>query len=322
MNVNIPNVHSNPTHVHDMRIGIDLGGTKMEGIVLDDSGVEIARARVPTPRGDYAASLQAIAALIAQIDPEPAASTAIGIGIPGTVSPATGLVKNANSTWLIGHPFDRDLSERLGREVRVANDANCFAVSEATDGAGAGAESVFGVIVGTGVGGGLVNHGRIMPGGNAIAGEWGHTPLPWMTAEEFPGSECFCGRRGCIETFISGPAVARAYTAKTGQDLSVADIVSAAGKGDETARTALADLTDRLARGLAMIMNIIDPDVIVLGGGLSNIDALYEELPDRIARYVFSDGIDTPVRKAKHGDSSGVRGAAWLWPKAAENPPA
>ncbi|MBN43329.1 MAG: hypothetical protein CL573_07575 [Alphaproteobacteria bacterium] len=297
-----------------MRIGIDLGGSKIEGIVLNDSGLEVARARVPTTHGDYEKSLRAIADLIAQIDPNPKARTEIGIGIPGTISPATGLIKNANSTWLIGRPFDQDLSSLLGRRVRVANDANCFTVSEATDGAGAGARSVFGVIVGTGVGGGLVNRGQIMDGGNAIAGEWGHTPLPWMTAEEFPGPECFCGRHGCIETFISGPAVARDFTERTGQNLSAAEISKAAGEGECDAIACLRDLGDRLARGLAMIINIIDPDVIVLGGGLSNIDELYVNLRDRIAHYTFSDNISTSVRKAKHGDSSGVRGAAWLWP--------
>lgn len=297
-----------------MRIGIDLGGTKIEGIVLDDSGVEIARARIGTPKGDYATSLNAIAQLIAQIDPAPDAATPIGIGIPGTISPATGLIKNANSTWLIGQAFDRDLASLLNRKVRVANDANCFAISEATDGAGKDAQTVFGVIIGTGVGGGLVNEGRIMVGGNAIAGEWGHTPLPWMTAEEFPGRDCFCGRRGCIETFVSGPAFERDHTALTGMTMSAADIAAAADAGDADAAASLARLEDRLARGLAMIINIIDPDVIVLGGGLSNIDRLYAHLPGLIDGHIFSDVIDTPIRKAKHGDSGGVRGAAWLWP--------
>jgi len=297
-----------------MRIGIDLGGTKIEGIVLDDSGVEVARARVGAPRGDYIATLNAIAQLIAQIDPAPDAATPVGIGIPGTISPATGLIKNANSTWLIGQPFDRDLADHLNREVRVANDANCFAISEATDGAAQGAETVFGVIVGTGVGGGLVNQGRILVGGNAIAGEWGHTPLPWMTADEFPGRDCFCGRQGCIETFVSGPAFERDHAEQTGTAASAAEITAASEAGDTGAAASLARLENRLARSLAMIINIIDPDVIVLGGGLSNIDRLYAHLPGLIDGHIFSDSISTPIRKARHGDSSGVRGAAWLWP--------
>jgi len=297
-----------------MRIGIDLGGTKIEGIVLDDSGAEIARARIGAPRGDYAATLNAIAQLIAQIDPAPDTATPIGIGIPGTISPTTGLIKNANSTWLIGQPFDRDLAARLDRPVRVANDANCFAISEATDGAAEGAETVFGVIVGTGVGGGFVNRGQIMVGGNAIAGEWGHTPLPWMTADEYPGHDCYCGRYGCIETFVSGPAFERDHAAQTGQILSAADIVAASDAGHADATACLEHLEDRLARSLAMIINIIDPDVIVLGGGLSNIDRIYLQLPGLIDRHIFSDSISTPIRKARHGDSSGVRGAAWLWP--------
>lgn len=297
-----------------MRIGIDLGGTKIEGIVLDDSGVEIARARIGTPRGDYAATLTAIAHLISQIDPTPDAATPVGIGIPGTISPATGLIKNANSTWLVGKPFDRDLAEHLGRPVRVANDANCFAISEATDGAAKSADTVFGVIIGTGVGGGFVNRSQIMVGGNAIAGEWGHAPLPWMTETEYPGRDCFCGRRGCIETFISGPAFERDHTAQTGQTLSAEDIATASEAGDTGATASLLRLEDRLARSLAMIINIIDPNAIVLGGGLSNIDRLYLHLPGLVDRHIFSDSISTPIRKAQHGDSSGVRGAAWLWP--------
>ena len=297
-----------------MRIGIDLGGTKIEGIVLNDSGAEIARARIGTPRGDYAATLEAIAHLIAQIDPAPDAATPVGIGIPGTISPATGLIKNANSIWLVGEPFDRDLAEHLGRPVRVANDANCFAISEATDGAAEGAETVFGVIVGTGVGGGLVNQGKIIVGGNAIAGEWSHAPLPWMTAEEFPGHACYCGRHGCIETFVSGPAFVPDHAAQTGRLLSAADIAAESEAGDADATESMMRLEDRLARSLAMIINIIDPNVIVLGGGLSNIDRLYQHLPGLIDRHIFSDSISTPIRKARHGDSSGVRGAAWLWP--------
>lgn len=297
-----------------MRIGIDLGGTKIEGIVLGDDGAEIARARIAAPRGSYSATLDAIAALVSQIDPDPPRAVPVGIGIPGTVSPATGLVKNANSTWLTGHPFDRDLSARLNRPVRVANDANCFAISEAADGAGHGAHVVFGVIIGTGVGGGIVVDGSLITGGNAIAGEWGHTPLPWMTAEEHPGPRCYCGRRGCIESFVSGPAFEAEFKEKTGQALPAPDIAAQAAAGQPDARDALARLEDRLGRSLTVLINIIDPDVIVLGGGLSNITRLYENLPARIAEYAFSDTVDTPVVQARHGDSGGVRGAAWLWP--------
>jgi len=297
-----------------MRIGIDLGGTKIEGIVLGDDGSEVARARTAAPQGSYTATLDAIAALVGRIDPTPELATPVGIGIPGTVSPATGLVKNANSTWLIGHPFDRDLAARLHRPVRVANDANCFAISEATDGAGRGARVVFGVIVGTGVGGGIVVDGSLVTGSNAIAGEWGHTPLPWMTADEHPGPACYCGRRGCIESFVSGPAFEAAFLQDTGRALRAADIVAASGQGDAEAENALTRLEDRLGRALTVLINIVDPDVIVIGGGLSNITRLYENLPGQIATYAFSDSITTPVVQAHHGDSGGVRGAAWLWP--------
>jgi fructokinase len=297
-----------------MRIGIDLGGTKIEGIVLGDDGTEIARTRIAAPQGAYRATLDAIDALVTRIDPAPEDATPVGIGIPGTVSPATGLVKNANSTWLIGHPFDHDLAARLDRPVRVANDANCFAMSEATDGAGRDARVVFGVIIGTGVGGGIVVDGSLITGGNAIAGEWGHTPLPWMTPDEYPGPECYCGRRGCIESFISGPALEASFLEQTGRTLQGSEIVEEASRGDSPARLALAQFEDRLARALTVLINIVDPDVIVLGGGLSNIASLYANLPDRIARYAFSDSIETAVVQARHGDSSGVRGAAWLWP--------
>lgn len=297
-----------------MRIGIDLGGTKIEGIVLADDGAEIARARMNSPQGDYASTLEAIAQLVVEIDPKPEDQSPVGIGIPGTVSPATGLVKNANSTWLIGHPFDQDLSKRLKRPVRVANDANCFAISEAADGAAQDAHVVFGVIIGTGVGGGLVIDGKIVTGGNAIAGEWGHTPLPWMAPDEYPGRECYCGRHGCIESFASGPAFEAAFQRATGRDLSAKEIDVAASAGDPAAQAALAQLEDQLGRALTVLINIIDPDVIVLGGGLSNIKRLYDNLPARIAAHAFSDTIKTPVVPAVHGDSGGVRGAAWLWP--------
>lgn len=296
------------------RIGIDLGGTKIEGIVLDADGNQRARRRVPTPRGDYAGTLEAIADLVAGLEAETGGGRAsVGLGIPGIVSPRTGLVKNANSTWLIGQPFDRDLSARLGRPVRVENDANCLAVSEAADGAAAGAAVVFAAIVGTGVGGGIVVHGRPLTGRNAIAGEWGHSPLPWPGAGELPGPSCYCGKAGCLETFASGPAVAADHERATGDALTAAEIAARAAVGDGAARATMDRLAGRLGRGLAAVVNLLDPDVIVLGGGLSNIPYLYEALPAVVARWVFSDTIDTPIRPARHGDSSGVRGAAWLW---------
>jgi fructokinase len=297
-----------------MRIGIDLGGTKIEGIVLGSVGAEVKRARIAAPHGDYSATLNAIAGLVEEIDPTPGNSTPVGIGIPGTVSPATGLVKNANSTWLIGHPFDRDLSKCLNRLVRVANDANCFAISEATDGAGRDRSVVFGVILGTGVGGGIVIDGTLVTGGNAIAGEWGHTPLPWMTSDEYPGPACYCGRQGCIESFVSGPGFERNFAQITGRALSAAEIVAAAEAGDVDATAALTRYEDQLSRSLTVLINIIDPDVIVLGGGLSKIARLYDNLPTRIAEHAFSDSIVTPIVPAVHGDAGGVRGAAWLWP--------
>ncbi len=298
-----------------MRIGIDLGGTKIAGIVLDAGGTEIARARMAAPRGEYNATLDAIAELVNRIDPEPELQTPVGIGIPGTISPATGLVKNANSAWLIGHPFDTDLAARLGRQVRVANDANCFAVSEARDGAGADARVVFGVILGTGAGAGITIDGQPLTGANAIAGEWGHNSLPWMREEEYPGDPCYCGRRGCIETFVSGPAFEQDYQVTSGENLTASDIAAAATAGDPLAIAALERLEDRLARALTSVVNIIDPDVVILGGGLSNIDRLYANLPPLFERYAFSDTFDTPVRRAAHGDAGGVRGAAWLWPE-------
>ena len=299
-----------------MRIGIDLGGTKIEGILLASDGRERARRRIATPRGDYTATLDAVCDVISELTPRDQPDIPVGIGIPGTMSPATGLVKNANSTWLNGQPFDADMAQRLGRPVRVANDANCFAVSEATDGSGADARVVFGVILGTGVGGGIVIDGKIITGANAIAGEWGHTPLPWMTAEEWPGPRCFCGRDGCIETFLSGPALAREFAHDASGERSAAEIVALAAAGDSSAADALARYKGRLARALAVVATILDPDVIVLGGGMSQIDALYENLSEAIAGYAFSDRLATPVRPPRHGDASGVRGAAWLWPSA------
>jgi len=297
-----------------MRIGIDLGGTKIEGIALDGSGATLARRRVATPRGDYAATVGAVAALVGALEAEAGRSGSVGVGIPGTVSPATGLVKNANSTWLIGRPLDRDLAAALARPVRLANDADCFALSEASDGAGRGAAVVFGVILGTGVGGGLVVHGRPVQGPNGIAGEWGHNPLPWPAEDERPGPACYCGRAGCIETFLSGPGLARDHRAATGADLDAAAIAAAAASGEPAAAATLARYAGRLARGLATVVNVVDPDVIVLGGGLSQIAALYAAVPRLWGDHVFSDTVATALRPPVHGDSSGVRGAAWLWP--------
>jgi fructokinase len=294
-----------------MRTGVDLGGTKIEAVVLGPDGAERARRRVPTPRHDYDALVGAVRDLVRAAEQEAGAAQAtLGVGIPGVVSPATGLVKNANTTCLIGRPLDRDLEAALGRPVRLANDANCFALSEATDGAAAGATLTLGVILGTGVGSGLVAHGRLIEGANAIAGEWGHNPLPWPEDDERPGPLCYCGRRGCIETFLSGPALAASH----GDGLSAAEIVELAGSGDARAEAAMRRYERRLAKALATAMNLFDPDVVVLGGGLSNVARLYDNVPALWAEYVFSDAVATKLRRAKHGDSSGVRGAAWLWP--------
>jgi fructokinase len=298
-----------------MRIGIDLGGTKIEGIAIDDGGVERLRLRVPTPRGTYPAIVQAVTSLVLEIEKTRGEKGTVGVGIPGAISPASGLVKNANTVELIGHPLDHDLSQALSREVRVANDANCFALSEATDGAGAKGAVVFGVILGTGVGGGIVINGRVLTGPHAIAGEWGHNPLPWPRDEERPGPSCYCGLFGCIETFLAGPNLARDHRESTGQDATAAEIAARAESGDVLAVATMARYEDRLARALAAIINILDPDTIVLGGGVSNIARLYREVPLRLPKYVFSDKVATPIVKAKFGDSSGVRGAAWLWPR-------
>ncbi len=300
-----------------MRLGVDLGGTKIEAIALADDGSVRARRRVATPTGDYAATVHAVAALVAAVEQEAgwsAGTVSVGVGIPGTLSPATGLVKNANanSTCLIGRPLDRDLEAALRRSVRLANDADCFALSEATDGAGAGATSVFGIILGTGVGGGIVIGGRPVSGPNAIAGEWGHNPLPWPTDAERPGPACYCGKHGCIETFLSGPGL----TADHGGGLTGAEIAAAASAGNPAATAALDRYVDRLARALATVINVLDPEVIVLGGGLSNLTVLYDRLPAALPLWVFSDTVRTAVRPPAHGDSSGVRGAAWLWPAA------
>jgi fructokinase len=296
-----------------MRLGVDLGGTKTEIIALGGGGAELLRRRIPSPQGDYHATVAAIGGLVAEVESQLGVTGSLGVGIPGTLG-AGGLVKNANSTWLIGQPLARDLSDALGREVRLANDANCFALSEASDGAGAGCAVVFGVILGTGVGGGVVVDGRVLAGAHGIAGEWGHNPLPAMSAAELAEAPpCYCGRRGCIETWCSGPAVTVAFERETGRKPSVAEI--AASDAPE-AKAALERLLDRLARSLASVVNILDPDAIVLGGGLSNLEILTRELPKRVEAYSFTSEAPPRIVKNKHGDSSGVRGAAWLWPDA------
>ena len=298
-----------------MRIGIDLGGTKIEGIALDDLGQTRVRRRITAPRGDYGETLRAVTGLVAVIESELTTVATIGVGIPGTISPATGLVKNSNSTWLNGTPLAHDLPKLLERPVRFANDANCFALSEATDGAAGGASSVFGVIVGTGTGGGIAIDGRVVVGTNAIAGEWGHNSLPWPRPGESPGNGCYCGRSGCIETFLSGPGLSRDYEAASGNKATPEEIVAAAARGELNATLCLERYEDRFARALASVINVVDPDVIVLGGGLSNVDRLYSTIPSRLGAFVFSDVVVTRVVRAMHGDSSGVRGAAWLWPR-------
>jgi fructokinase len=320
-----------------MRLGIDLGGTKIEGIVLDGSR-EVARLRLPTPRDDYAATLAAIAGLVAGLEQVAGTAASIGLGIPGTISPSTGLVKNANSVWLIGRPLLDDVQRVLGREIRIANDANCFAVSEAADGAGRGCPVVVGVIVGSGTGAGVVVAGQVLTGPHGIAGEWGHNPLPWPAADEWPGPPCYCGKTGCIETFLSGPGLAADFARVTadpvlgtvpaigvGQDLhpvgrpraSPEEIVARAEAGDAQAAAALDRYERRMARALASVINVLDPSVIVLGGGMSNVARLYANVPRLLGDYVFACGpgeqVRTPIVPARHGDASGVRGAAWLW---------
>jgi fructokinase len=296
-----------------LRIGVDLGGTKIEGIALGSDGSERFRRRIDTPRGDYDGTVAAIVDLVRAIEDATGERGTVGIGMPGTISPATGLVKNANSTWLIGRPLHEDLQAALGRDVRLANDANCFALSEASDGAAAGAGVVFGVILGTGTGGGVVVGGRVLVGPNAIAGEWGHNALPWPDADEWPGPPCYCGRRGCIETFLSGSGLQIGTSAVPG--LSAREIAAAAREGNAAAAAAVETYSRRLAKALATVINLLDPDVVVLGGGLSNIESLYTRVPQLWTDWVFSDRVDTCLARAQHGDSSGVRGAAWLWPQ-------
>ncbi|MGH8926783.1 MAG: ROK family protein [Acidimicrobiia bacterium] len=294
------------------RIGVDLGGTKIEAVALTPEGTELGRHRLPTPSGDYRATLEAIRDLVAEVEGRvgPTHPT-VGVGTPGALSPRTGLLKNSNSTALNGRPLDVDLAEILARPVILRNDADCFALSEARDGSGVGVRTVFGAILGTGVGGGVIVDGKGLRGPNAISGEWGHNPLPWLRADELPGDTCYCGKNGCIETFLSGPGFA-AQDQGNRERRSAPEIVEAARAGEPTARESLARYVDRLARSLATIINILDPDVIVLGGGMSNVDELYEQVPKRWADYVFGNTVDTPLVQNRWGDSSGVRGAAWL----------
>jgi fructokinase len=304
---------SYPPH-EKVRIGIDLGGTKIEFVALERDGRELHRHRVATPRNDYEGTVRAIKEGVELVEGELQRVATVGIGIPGTVSRITHNVKNANSIWLNGQPFDRDLSRALQREVRWANDANCLAVSEATDGAGAGKHIVFAVILGTGCGGGIAFDGRVHNGRNGVAGEWGHNTLPWMRPEEYPGPACYCGYHGCIETWISGTGLEADYHRATNTQLKGKEIIARMESGEPAAVACLERYEDRLTRSLANLINILDPDVIVLGGGVSQVPRLYKNVPSRLKEYVFGRESDTPVLVAKHGDASGVRGAAWLWP--------
>jgi fructokinase len=296
-----------------MRIGVDLGGTKIEAIALADDGSVAARRRVATPRDDYPATLGSVARLVAEVERDAGGPGTVGIGMPGALSPATGRVKNANSVWLNGRPLAEDLGRVLPRPLRFANDADCFALSEASDGAGVSARVVFGVIVGTGVGGGLVVDGRVWTGPNAVAGEWGHNPVPWPRAGEWPGPPCYCGKTGCIETFLSGPGLGRDHLQSTGEATDAVAIAAAADRGEPGALATLERYQDRMARALSGVINVLDPDVIVLGGGMSNVARLYEGIPRLWSAYVFSDRVDTRLLPPVHGDASGARGAARLW---------
>ena len=297
-----------------MRIGIDLGGTKIEGVALDKHGNEVTRKRVPTPKGDYTATVTAVRDIVFALEKETSQQGSVGIGMPGTLSQITGRVKNSNSTCLNHMPFNEDISAALARPVRLANDADCFALSEATDGAGAGMPSVFGVILGTGVGGGIVINGSLLSGPNGIAGEWGHNPLPRILPDEFPGPRCYCGKEGCIESWCSGPAFETEYETTENEKLTAAEIAGLARKGHRPAKSAIRRYSDRVARALSHVINLLDPHVIVLGGGMSNIDEIYDEITARWGNYIFSDSVETKLLRNKHGDSGGVRGAAWLWP--------
>jgi len=300
-----------------MRIGVDVGGTKIEAVALDQDGKELRRVRVPTPKGSYDETLEAIIRLVHEIEHATSGKASVGVGIPGTIirvpGPKQGLVKNANSTWLNGKPLEIDLSRILEREVRCANDANCFTVSEATDGAAAGLNVVFGVIAGTGCGGGVAVGGRVYSGQNGLAGEWGHTPLPWAEGYEYPGPECYCGKRGCLEMWISGTGLQRDFEEVTKRKASSEQIELAAAAGDADAMAAFDRFEDRMARGLAMIVDILDPDAVVIGGGMSKVGRIYAGVRAKLGNYCFGGGAETPVLRAMHGDASGVRGAAWLW---------
>jgi fructokinase len=301
-----------------MRIGIDLGGSKIEGVVLGSGSQVLARERVATPRGDYTGALVAIAKLVRALEGEAGtAGLPVGVGHPGSLSPATGRLRNSNSTWMNGQPLQQDLERALGREVRMANDADCFALSEAIDGAGAGARCVFGVILGTGCGGGVVVDGRLLAGANGIAGEWGHNPLPWPRPEwnEVPGPQCWHGGHGCLETWISGSGLAADHRRATGAPLTAEEVVARAEAGDEACGATLARYEDRLARSLAAVINLLDPQVIVLGGGVSGVRRLYDHVPRLWDQWIFSDRVTTKLVPPAHGDASGVRGAAWLWPE-------
>ena len=300
-----------------MRIGIDLGGTKIEALALADDGRELGRIRIASPRDDYGESIRAMVCLVRKLETDIGQRGTIGVGIPGTIVRSTGLVKNANSTWLNGQPLERDLSVSLGREVRCENDANCLAVSEATDGSGAGKRMVFAVILGTGCGGGLAIDGRVHEGRHSVAGEWGHNGLPWPTLDEVPGPSCYCGKTGCLENWISGTGLGNDYQRLTGVAKTGQQVAEAAAAGDVQASAALRRLEDRIARGFASLVHVLDPDVIVIGGGLSRLESLYRNIPPLLEHYGFGGGITTPIRVALHGGSSGVRGAAWLWPQKA-----
>ena len=296
-----------------MRIGIDMGGTKIEGIALADSGEELLRIRIKSPRHDYEATVEAITGIVHRIEAETDQKGTVGIGIPGAISPQTGLVKNANSTWIIGRQFDVDLENALARKIRLENDANCLAVSEAVDGAGAGAKVVFAIIIGTGCGGGIAIDQKVHGGLHSIAGEWGHISLGWMRPEEYPGVDCYCGQRGCLETFISGTGFENEYEKQTGVHKSGHEIAELLEQNDVDAEKVAQIYENRLARAIATAVNIMDPDVLVLGGGMSNLSRIYKNLPALVQKWTFGGEFTTPIRPAKHGDSSGVRGAAWLW---------
>ena len=298
---------------NELRIGVDLGGSKIEGILMGPGATELARYRVATPRNDYSATIAAIVDLTARLMQGIPVGARIGIAVPGSISPLTGLMQNANSTWLNGRPFDRDLAVALATPVRLANDANCFALSEAIDGAGENARIVFGVILGTGCGGGLVVNGRLLDGPRSIGGEWGHNPLPWATSDEYPGPHCWCGRNGCLETWVSGPGMAADHARLTGETLTAVEIVERARYGNDAAMATLSRHADRLARGLAHVVNITDPDVLVLGGGLSQLPHLYEQLPQLMGPHIFADRASIVIKAPRWGDASGSRGAARLW---------